>query len=56
MIRARIGHNSFEMPVAVSLSSVIPPIWGRQEALDRFTISFVQGRELVLEIKESYLK
>jgi hypothetical protein len=55
-IKARIGIYSFEMPVAISLSSVIPPIWGRQEALDRFTVSFVQGRELVLEIKESYLK
>ncbi len=49
-IKARIGDYSFEMPVAVSLSSVIPPIWGRQEALDRFTLRFVQGRELVLEI------
>ncbi|MDM8559551.1 hypothetical protein [Candidatus Parabeggiatoa sp. HSG14] len=56
MIKARIGTYSFEMPVAISLSSVIPPIWGRQEALDRFTVSFVQGRELMLEINELYLK
>ena len=51
-IKARIGDYSFEMPVAVSLSSVVPPIWGRREALDRFTASFVQGRELVLEVRE----
>ena len=47
-----LGDHPFEMPVAVSLSSVIPPIWGRREALDRFTVSFVEGRKLVLEIKE----
>ncbi len=51
-IKARIRDYSFEMPVAVSLSSAIPPIWGRREALDRFTVSFVEGRELVLEIRE----
>ncbi len=55
-ITARIGTDPFEMPVAISLSSVIPPIWGRREALDRFTVSFVHGRELVLEIKELSLK
>jgi len=55
-IKAQIGVHSFEMPIAVSLSSVIPPIWGRREALDRFTVSFVRGQELVLEINESYLK
>ncbi|RKZ54017.1 MAG: hypothetical protein DRR00_02590 [Candidatus Parabeggiatoa sp. nov. 3] len=51
-IKAQIGVHSFEMPIAVSLSSVIPPIWGRREALDRFTVSFVRGQELVLEINE----
>jgi hypothetical protein len=40
------------MPIAVSLSSAVPPIWGRREALDRFTVSFVEGRELVLEIRD----
>nr|VFJ61815.1 MAG: hypothetical protein BECKDK2373B_GA0170837_11048 [Candidatus Kentron sp. DK] len=50
-IKARVGDYPFEMPVAVSLSSFIPPIWGRREALDRFTVSFVEGRELVLEIR-----
>ncbi len=52
-IPARIGNHSFEMPMAVSLSSAIPPIWGRQEALDRFSISFIRGKEMVLEIKDS---
>jgi len=52
-IKARIGDYGFEMPVASSLSSVIPPIWGRQEALDRFIITFVQGRELMLEIEDN---
>ena len=51
-IKTRIGDYSFEMPVAVSLSSVVPPIWGRREALDRFTVNFVEGRELALEIRE----
>ncbi|MDM8549016.1 hypothetical protein QUF72_03015 [Desulfobacterales bacterium HSG2] len=51
-IKARVGDHPFEMPVAISLSSAIPPIWGRREAPDRFTVSFVEGRELVLEIKE----
>jgi len=51
-IKARIGDYSFEMPVAISLSSIVPPIWGRREALDRFTVSFVEGRELALEIRE----
>jgi len=50
-VKTRIGDHLFEMPVAVSLLSIIPPIWGRQEALDRFTASYVQGRELVLEIR-----
>ena len=50
-IKTRIGDYLFEMPVAVSLLSVIPPIWGRQEALDRFTASYVQGKELVLEVR-----
>jgi len=51
-IKARIGDYTFEMPVAVSLSSVIPPILGRQEAIDRFTVSFIYGKELIFEIKE----
>jgi len=49
-IKAKINSHEFEVPVAVSMSSKIPPIFGRQEALDQFLVSFVQGRELVLEI------
>jgi len=46
-IETRIGDHPFEMPVAISLLSAIPPIWGRQEALDRFTARFVEGRDML---------
>ncbi|MBF0228556.1 MAG: hypothetical protein HQK63_03030 [Desulfamplus sp.] len=49
-IKVRIGDCTFEMPVAVSVSSVIPPILGRQEALDRFSVNFIYGKELTFEI------
>ncbi|HAO19964.1 MAG TPA: hypothetical protein DCQ37_05380 [Desulfobacteraceae bacterium] len=48
-ITARIGDYTFEMPVAISVSSVIPPILGRQEALDRFSVSFIYGKEVIFE-------
>lgn len=48
-ITARIGDYTFEMPVAVSVSSVIPPILGRQEALDRFSVTFIYGKEVIFE-------
>ena len=38
-----MGDHTFEIPVAVSTSPTIPPIFGRQEALDRFIVSFRQG-------------
>ncbi len=40
-IQTRLGDHTFEMPVAVSTSSTIPPIFGRQNGLDRFKVSFV---------------
>jgi hypothetical protein len=49
-IQARIDHYHFDMPIAVSTSSTIPPILGRLKALDRFKVSFVYGKELILEI------
>jgi len=51
-VQARIGNFVFEMPVAVSLSSAVRPILGRREAIDRFTVSFVQGRDVFFKIKE----
>lgn len=48
-IETRIGDYSFEMPVAISILTAVPPIWGRREALDRFTVCFVKGGELVIE-------
>ena len=48
-IEAKIGNYTFEMPVAISTSSTIPPIFGRQKALDRFKVSFVHGSEIILE-------
>ncbi len=49
-IKARMNGHEFELPVAVSMSSKIPPILGRQEALDQFIVSFIHGKELVLEL------
>ncbi len=49
-IQTRIGNHTFEMSVAVSSSLTIPPILGRQNGLDRFKVSFVHGKELILEI------
>jgi hypothetical protein len=49
-IQVRIENYHFEMPVAISTASTIPPIFGRQHALDRFRVSFVYGKEFILEI------
>lgn len=49
-VRAKIGDHEFEMPIAVSTSSRIPPILGRQGALEQFKVSFVHDVELILEI------
>lgn len=49
-INARVGDYTFEMPVAVSTSSTIPTILGRQGVLDRFMVSLNQGKELILEV------
>jgi hypothetical protein len=49
-VQAQVGKISFEMPVAVTMTSTIPPIFGRREALDRFTAHFVKGQELILEM------
>jgi len=49
-VQAKIGDHIFEMPLAVSSSKTIPPILGRQQALDRFIVSFIHGKELILEL------
>jgi len=49
-VQTKIGDHQFEMPVAVSTSSNIPPIFGRQGALDQFKATFVHDVELILEI------
>ena len=46
-IQAQIGEISFEMPVAVAMTTTMPPIFGRREALDRFTVRFAKGQELI---------
>lgn len=50
-VQAQIGQTRFEMPVAIAMS-LVPPIFGRREALDRFTAHFIKGREVVIEIDE----
>ena len=49
-IKTQIGDITFEMPIAVAMTATIPPIIGRREALDRFSIRFVKGQEFVLEM------
>ena len=49
-VRAKIGDKTFEMPVAIAISETIPPIFGRREALDRFSVCFVKGQELAIEL------
>ncbi|EDN65782.1 hypothetical protein BGP_2476 [Beggiatoa sp. PS] len=49
-IQAKIDDYHFDMPIAISTSSTIPPILGRKNALDRFKVSFIHGKELILEI------
>ena len=48
-VLARIGDLQFEMPLAIALSPTVPIILGRYNALDRFTVHFDKGNELVLE-------
>ena len=49
-IQVQIAEITFEMPVAVAMTTAIPPIFGRSEALDRFSVRFVKGQELVLDV------
>lgn len=49
-VQAKVGSHAFEMPVAVSTSSNIPPIFGRQGALEQFKATFANDVELILEI------
>jgi hypothetical protein len=48
-VQTQISDITFKMPVAVAMTATIPPIVDRREALDRFTIRFVKGQELILE-------
>jgi hypothetical protein len=48
-VLARIDNLQFELPLAIALSPTIPIIFGRYNALDRFTVRFDKGNELVLE-------
>ncbi|MCK5716322.1 MAG: hypothetical protein KAH77_02455 [Thiomargarita sp.] len=49
-IQTRIDTHIFDMSVAISTSSTIPPILGRQNGLDRFKVSFIQGKELIIDL------
>lgn len=49
-IQTQIAETTFEMPVAVAMAIAIPPIIGRREALDRFSIRLVKGQKLILEM------
>jgi len=49
IVRVRLGDTEFEMPVAIADSSLVPPLLGRRDALDRFVVRFVVGEETVIE-------
>lgn len=49
-IQAKLGDHTFDMPLAIATSLHIPPIFGRQEALDRFSALFVNGQNLIIEV------
>jgi len=48
-VQIRLGDEEFEMPVAVADSSLVPPVLGRRDALDRFIVRFVVGEETIIE-------
>ena len=48
-VQVRLGESEWEMPLAVVVSEAVPPIFGRQAALDRFVARFVSGEELILD-------
>ena len=49
IVQVRLGDAEFEMPVAIADSSLIPPVLGRRDALDRFVVRFVVGEETIIE-------
>ncbi len=49
-VQAKVGAKTFQMPVAIALSETIPPIFGQKDALDRFTVRFIKGQELIIEL------
>jgi hypothetical protein len=49
IVQVRLGDEEFEMPLAIADSSLIPPVLGRKDALDRFVVRFVVGEETIIE-------
>ena len=49
IVQVRLGDVEFEMPVAIADSSLVPPVLGRKNALDRFMVRFVVGEETIIE-------
>ena len=49
VVRIRLGDAEFEMPVAIADSSLVPPVLGRKDALDRFVVRFIVGEETIIE-------
>jgi Retroviral aspartyl protease. len=47
-MKIRIGDKEFELPVAIADSNAVPSIFGRLHGLDRFDVSFSQGKNLKL--------
>jgi len=49
IVQVRLGDEEFKMPVAIADSSLVPPVLGRRDALDRFVVRFVVGEETIIE-------
>ena len=49
-LRIRIAGEEFEAPFVIVDSDYTHPIFGRKDALDKFTARFEKGRETVLDI------
>lgn len=50
-IPARIHNLQFNLPLAIVHSLAVPVILGRREALDRFSVQFVKGKEVIIELE-----
>lgn len=51
-LKFRLNGKEFELPVAISDSNDVPPIFGRVKGLDRFDANFLRGQKIKLAWEE----